>query len=54
MIYTPNTIKKLNKGIRKHTKTKWQFPDGKSIKNQFIGPVKTTKNSRQNLLIKQY
>ena len=32
IIYTTNTIENLNRGIRKYTKTKVQFPDEKSVK----------------------
>lgn len=32
IMYTTNTIENLNRGIRKYTKTKVQFPDEKSVK----------------------
>jgi transposase-like protein len=32
IMYTTNTIESLNRGIRKYTKTKVQFPDEKSVK----------------------
>jgi len=32
IIYTTNTIENLNRGIRKYTRTKLQFPNEKSVK----------------------
>lgn len=39
IIYTTNSIENLNRGIRKYTKTKVQFPDARQQKKQFTWPL---------------
>jgi transposase-like protein len=40
IMYTTNTIENLNRGIRKYTKTKVQFPDSKSVKKSVYLAIK--------------
>lgn len=45
IIYTTNTIENLNRGIRKYTKTKVQFPDETScLKSVYLAIMKLEKN----------
>jgi len=45
IIYTTNTIENLNRGIRKYTKTKVQFPDEKSVKKSVYLAIKNCEKS---------
>lgn len=42
IMYTTNTIENLNRGIRKYTKTKVQFPDQKSVKKSVYLAIKNS------------
>lgn len=44
IMYTTNTIENLNRGIRKYTKTKVQFPDEKSVKKSVYLAIKNCEN----------
>jgi transposase-like protein len=45
IMYTTNTIENLNRGIRKYTKTKVQFPDEKSVKKSVYLAIKNCEKS---------
>lgn len=45
IMYTTNTIENLNRGIRKYTKTKVQFPDEKSVKKSVYLAIKNIEKS---------
>ena len=45
IMYTTNTIENLNRGIRKYTKTKVQFPDEKSVKKSVYLAIKNNEKS---------
>ena len=45
IIYTTNTIENLNRGIRKYTKTKVQFPDEKSVKKSVYLAIKNSEKA---------
>ena len=44
-MYTTNTIENLNRGIRKYTKTKVQFPDEKSVKKSVYLAIKNSEKA---------
>ena len=45
IMYTTNTIENLNRGIRKYTKTKVQFPDERSVKKSvYLAIMNNEKN----------
>ena len=45
IMYTTNTIENLNRGIRKYTKTKVQFPDEKSVKKSVYLAIKNNEKN---------
>jgi putative transposase len=45
IMYTTNTIENLNRGIRKYTKTKVQFPDEKSVKKSVYLAIKNNESN---------
>ena len=47
IMYTTNTIENLNRGIRKYTKTKVQFPDEKSVKKSVYLAIMNSEKSWQ-------
>ena len=51
IIYTTNTIENLNRGIRKYTKTKVQFPDEKSVKKSvYLAIINNQNGWRRGIL----
>ncbi len=52
IIYTTNTIENLNRGIRKYTKTKVQFPDEKSLKKSVYVAILNNEKSWTKPILK--
>ncbi|MCC7522128.1 MAG: IS256 family transposase [Flavobacteriaceae bacterium] len=52
IMYTTNTIENLNRGIRKYTKTKVQFPDERSVKKSVYLAILNNEKSWKTPILK--